>query len=87
MKNIVIPIGASLIIYVVGYMFIKRKSVESWLNERRVDPTKNVDSGIKLCGVCGNEMKLKSKLSGERAGEKHWVCSTYPDCRKVEKCE
>ena len=87
MRNIIIPIGASLIIYVVGYMFTKRKSIESWMAERRFDPQVNVDSKIKLCGVCGNEMKLKTKLSGEQAGAINWVCSKYPDCRKVEKCE
>ena len=87
MKNIIVPIGASIIIYVVGYMVTKRKSIESWMAERRIEPTSKDDSDIKLCGVCGNEMKLKTRLTGEKVGEMYWVCSDYPDCRKVEKCE
>ena len=35
------------------------------------------------CTQCGNEMKERTVMSGEKAGQKFMVCSKYPNCRFV----
>lgn len=36
------------------------------------------------CKVCGSDMKMREKKSGEDAGKKYWVCIKFPECRYVE---
>lgn len=80
MKNIIIPLGAGLIITVAGYIY-NQKSVKQWLTERRIDGLPERKQNV--CGVCGSEMKIKRRYTGSK--ETHLVCSQWPDCRKVER--
>lgn len=45
------------------------------------------ENGNRICSNCGNEMSIRSKQSGENAGNYFWVCSKFPDCRTVEACD
>lgn len=64
-----------------------RMNLEKWMEDRRIDNVKDTRVNIKRCGVCGSTMKIKTRLTGEKAGVDYWVCSRYPDCRKVELFE
>ena len=79
MIQIIVPLGAGLIISIAGYMY-KKKAVERWFKARRIDmlPSKRRD----LCGVCGKEMIIK-----KRNADTYLVCSDWPRCRKKEKIE
>lgn len=82
MKEIIIPIGASLIVSAIGYM-INAGKLNRWMNDRRIDNRKGKNPFE--CGVCGAPMKVMKRYTGEKAGEKLLVCSKYPECRKTEK--
>lgn len=41
----------------------------------------------KLCNVCDQPMKQRTKQTGTDAGVEFWVCSRFPECRTFEKCE
>lgn len=32
------------------------------------------------CEQCGAELVLRKRLSGEREGNRYWVCSRFPEC-------
>jgi len=36
------------------------------------------------CDACGGEMKLRTRLSGEKEGHRYWVCTKYPACRHTK---
>lgn len=42
---------------------------------------------LKNCNVCDRPMKRRMKHTGDDAGVEFWVCSRFPDCRYVERCE
>jgi hypothetical protein len=87
MMKTLIPIGASLIITIAGYIISKRKrDVGRWMKERRID-VKEKNPEVMTCGVCGARMNKRVKHTGDQAGVAFWVCSSFPDCRKVERCE
>lgn len=81
--------GIGLVVSIAA-MLIKRnqKDVATWMNVRRIDNKgKQKDPTKRTCGVCGSEMVLKNRYTGKEAGKSYWVCSNYPECRKVEKIE
>jgi len=34
------------------------------------------------CAICGSDMILRTRLSGEKSGLRYWVCSRYPECKE-----
>jgi len=41
----------------------------------------------KICNLCESPMKRRMKQTGTDAGIEFWVCSRFPECRNVEKCD
>lgn len=41
----------------------------------------------KICNLCESPMKRRIKQTGSDAGIEFWVCSRFPECRNVEKCD
>lgn len=41
----------------------------------------------KICSICDRPMIRRTKQTGADAGIEFWVCSRFPECRNVEKCE
>ncbi|MBJ6750997.1 topoisomerase DNA-binding C4 zinc finger domain-containing protein [Geomonas sp. Red421] len=33
------------------------------------------------CELCGREMVLRTRLSGDKRGHRYWVCSDFPRCK------
>lgn len=81
MNEVIIPLGAGLIISVAGYIYNANK-IERWMKSKRIDKTTKKDPF--QCGVCGSTMTIRKRYSGKDAGKENLVCSRYPDCRKVE---
>lgn len=46
-----------------------------------------LENGLKVCSVCDRPMKKRMKHTGDDAGVEFWVCSRFPECRNVERCE
>jgi hypothetical protein len=46
---------------------------------------KNIQAEI--CSKCGNTMKERTVMSGEKAGQKFLVCSKYPECKFMSPLE
>ena len=47
-------------------------------------PKLNIKSiKTETCSQCGNIMKERTVMSGEKTGQKFLVCSKYPDCRFI----
>lgn len=44
-------------------------------------------SNSKTCNICEQPMKRRMKYTGEDAGIEFWVCSRFPECRNVERCD
>jgi hypothetical protein len=87
MLKALIPVGASLIISVAAYLISRRKrDVGRWMKERRIDATEKSPM-VMTCGVCGDGMSMRVKHTGDQAGVAFWVCNSFPECRKVERCE
>lgn len=74
--NVIIPLGAGLIISVCGYMY-QRKNLGKWLEERRIDNLPEKEKNI--CGVCGSKMDVRVYR-----GKEVLRCKRYPECRKIE---
>lgn len=84
--KMMIPAGIGIVFSIIAAMVNKdKKNVELWLMARRID-NKGTKKKLNTCGVCGKPMILKRKYTGERSGN-YWVCSAWPECRKVEKIE
>ncbi len=81
--------GIGLVVSIAAILARKsQRDITSWMNARRIDNKgKPKDPNKRTCGVCGRDMVLKSRYTGKEAGKSYWVCSTYPECRKVEKIE
>lgn len=41
---------------------------------------------LKVCSICDRPMKKRMKHTGNDAGNEFWVCSRFPECRNVERC-
>ena len=75
MNNVIVPIGAGLIISVAGYIYSQRsKSVERWLNQRRVPAW---DEESRYCPSCGKQMKPATTQKDNR---KVWFCKNWKTC-------
>jgi len=81
MNDVVIPLGAGLIITVAGYIYNARR-ISTWMQARRIDklPGRKKD----VCGVCGSAMIERYISTGKMAGKRVMVCTRWPNCRKVE---
>lgn len=79
--NVIIPVGAGLIISAAGYLY-KKQRIKSWMNERRIDQLPGQKENT--CGVCGSKMVQRRAPSGPHKGKLVMVCSRWPECRKVE---
>lgn len=74
---------AGPILSAIGIYFrYRKKSIGTWLNERRIDTTMQRDKTV--CQFCGSPMKTKTNHTGPRAGKQALVCSKYPDCRNID---
>jgi ssDNA-binding Zn-finger/Zn-ribbon topoisomerase 1 len=59
----------------------KRKSVYSWMKERRIDKHRKK---VEVCEFCGSKLKSMNTYKGPRTMMKAQTCSRYPDCRYVK---
>ena len=59
------------------------RSIENVVPSLKLE-TVNSISDVNACKICGSDMKLREKLSGDAAGKKFWVCIKFPECRNVE---
>lgn len=48
--------------------------------QRRSDP-----SAERQCPKCGNALVIRTVKSGAKAGQRFWGCSTFPNCRVIQK--
>jgi len=67
-------------------MRYNKRNVKRWMEARRIDAKPEKNKMDKICGVCGDKMNLRARHTGKEKGVVYWVCNSYPDCRKVEKC-
>lgn len=81
MRSVIIPIGAGIILSVVGYIYNQRR-IGDWMQSKRID--KLPERPKNVCGVCGSPMKERQVNNGEMAGKRVMVCTRWPECRKVE---
>lgn len=45
-----------------------------------LEKIRSILSIAERCPKCGAELKLTRRWSGEKAGNRYWVCSTFPRC-------
>lgn len=79
------PIGLMLY-WLIGRTQKAGKAI-SPIQQVKIKRPPKVESGIKFCGNCGREMKVKKKLTGADEGKQFWVCSGFPECKTYENYE
>lgn len=63
------------------YIRHRKKNVNKWMQERRIDGRKKEQEH---CPKCGGKMVRRTTHTGVRKGMTATVCSNYPECRSIK---
>lgn len=78
MKSTALMIAGPILSVLGLYLRYRKRNVASWMDARRLDRQKKVDSCV--CSDCGGMMRRKEYTTGHRKGSSALVCENYPGC-------